>query len=61
MRMMEVALAWVPVKQAIAAPIVGATKPQHLEDAVKALQVKLAPQEFASWKLCQPHLALGFH
>jgi aryl-alcohol dehydrogenase-like predicted oxidoreductase len=31
----------------ITAPIVGATKPNHLEDAVAALSVKLTPEEMA--------------
>src|ERR1700720_2863104 len=42
------ALAWVLSKPAITSPIVGATKPNHLTDAVAALQVKLAAEEIAS-------------
>ena len=37
------------------APIVGATKPNHLTDAVAALQVKLAAEEIAS--LEEPYVA----
>jgi aryl-alcohol dehydrogenase (NADP+) len=38
---MRLALAWVLAKPGITAPIVGASKPNHLEDAVAALGVKL--------------------
>ena len=41
----QVALAWVIQKPFIAAPIVGASKPNHLEDAVAALDVKLTTEE----------------
>jgi aryl-alcohol dehydrogenase-like predicted oxidoreductase len=44
----QVALAWVLQKEPVAAPIVGATKPHHLEDAVAALSVKLTLDEVAS-------------
>jgi aryl-alcohol dehydrogenase (NADP+) len=37
----QIALAWVLAKPGITAPIVGATKPHHLEDAVAALSVRL--------------------
>ena len=43
-----VALAWMLSKPEITSPIVGATKPNHLEDAVAALEVKLTPEEIAS-------------
>jgi 1-deoxyxylulose-5-phosphate synthase len=42
-----VALAWMLSKPEITSPIVGATKPNHLEDAVAALEVKLTPEEIA--------------
>lgn len=41
----QVALAWLLQKPGVVAPIVGASKPQHLEDALAALQVRLAPEE----------------
>jgi aryl-alcohol dehydrogenase-like predicted oxidoreductase len=41
----QVALAWLLQKPEITAPIVGATKPQHLQDAVAALDVKLTEDE----------------
>src|SRR6266508_4341405 len=42
-----IALAWLLQKQPITAPIIGATKISHLEDAVGALSVKLTPEEVA--------------
>jgi 1-deoxyxylulose-5-phosphate synthase len=41
----QVALAWVLAKPEVTAPIIGATKPEHLADAVAALQVKLTDDE----------------
>jgi aryl-alcohol dehydrogenase-like predicted oxidoreductase len=38
---MQVALAWVLQKPGITSPIIGASKPGHLEDALGALNVKL--------------------
>jgi aryl-alcohol dehydrogenase-like predicted oxidoreductase len=43
----QVALAWVARKPGVTAPIVGATKPQHLEDAVAALDLQLSDDEIA--------------
>lgn len=43
----QVALAWLLQKDAVTAPIIGATKIHHLEDAVSALSVKLAPEEIS--------------
>jgi aryl-alcohol dehydrogenase-like predicted oxidoreductase len=41
----QVALAWMLSKPVISAPIVGATKSHHLEDAVAALSLKLSPED----------------
>ena len=41
----QVALAWVLQQPVITAPIVGASKPHHLEDAVAALELKLTEDE----------------
>jgi aryl-alcohol dehydrogenase-like predicted oxidoreductase len=41
----QVALAWVMGKPGVTAPIIGATKLPHLEDALGALEVELSPQE----------------
>lgn len=43
----HIALAWLLQKQPVTAPIIGATKIAHLEDAVGALSVKLTPEEVA--------------
>ena len=52
----QIALAWLLHKPVITSPIVGATKPHHLEDAVAALSVKLANEEIARLEEpYQPH------
>lgn len=43
--MAQVALAWVAAKAGVSAPIIGASKPHHLDDAVAALQLKLTSEE----------------
>jgi len=57
----QVALAWLLQAPGVTSPIVGATKPHHLEDAVAALSVPLSPEEVAS--LQEPYVpppVLGF-
>ncbi len=57
----QLALAWMLSKPAITAPIVGATKPHHLEDAVAALSLRLTPQEVAALEEpYTPHPVVGF-
>jgi aryl-alcohol dehydrogenase-like predicted oxidoreductase len=46
--MAQVALAWVMGKKGVTAPIIGASKPEHLDDALAAMTLKLAPDEDAS-------------
>jgi 1-deoxyxylulose-5-phosphate synthase len=41
----QVALAWVMAQPAVTSPIVGVTKPQHLTDAVAAVDLELTPDE----------------
>ncbi|WP_128374515.1 aldo/keto reductase [Streptomyces cavernae] len=41
----RVALAWLLGRPAVTAPIVGATKPHHIDDAVAALDVRLTDKE----------------
>jgi aryl-alcohol dehydrogenase (NADP+) len=43
-----VALAWMLAKPGVTAPIIGATKPSHIDEAVAALGVTLEPDEIAS-------------
>ena len=45
--MAQVALAWVLSKPAVSAPIVGATKPHHLPEAVAALDLTLTDEEIS--------------
>ena len=55
------ALAWMLSKPYVTSPIVGATKPNHLDDAVAALSVKLSPEEVAELEQAYvPHPVLGF-
>jgi len=57
----QLALAWVLRRPVVSAPIVGATKPHHLEDAVKALSVKLSDEEIKSLEEPYiPHPLVGF-
>jgi 1-deoxyxylulose-5-phosphate synthase len=44
----QVALAWLLHKSGVTAPIVGATKIEHLEDALAALELSLSEKEVAS-------------
>lgn len=46
--MAQVALAWVLNNPVVTAPIVGATKPHHLPDAVAALELELTEEEVAA-------------
>jgi aryl-alcohol dehydrogenase-like predicted oxidoreductase len=41
----QVALAWVSKHPAVSAPIIGATKPEHLDDAIASLDLKLTADE----------------
>ena len=57
----QVALAWVLQKPGITAPIVGASKMSHLDDAVAALSVTLTAEEIAAMEAAYvPHAVVGF-
>ena len=57
----QVALAWLLHKPAVTAPIIGASKPHHLEDAIAALSVKLSPEDMAQLEEPYvPHPVAGF-
>jgi aryl-alcohol dehydrogenase-like predicted oxidoreductase len=43
----QIALAWLLHNPVVVAPIVGASKSSHLDDAITALSVKLTPEEIA--------------
>ena len=56
----QIALAWLLGKPAVAAPIVGATKLGHLEDAIAAVDVTLSEEEVARLEApYRPHPILG--
>ncbi|HEY0793168.1 MAG TPA: aldo/keto reductase [Chthoniobacterales bacterium] len=56
----QVAVAWMLQKPGITAPIVGATKPHHLDDAVSAVALKLTEEEVQSLEEPYvPHPVLG--
>ena len=57
----QVALAWVLQKSAVTAPIIGVSRPQHLEDALQALSLRLTPEEVAALEgPYRPHAVAGF-
>ena len=56
----EVALAWLLQKKGVSAPIIGATKIEHLESAVRALEVTLSDEHIrALEEPYQPHAVRG--
>ena len=56
----QIALAWLLGKPAVTAPVVGATKLQHLEDAIAAVGVTLSEDEVARLEApYRPHEILG--
>ncbi|HET9075856.1 MAG TPA: aldo/keto reductase [Acidimicrobiales bacterium] len=57
----QVALAWMLAKPSVTAPIIGATKPNHLEDAVAATELELSEEEVARLEEPYvPHRVAGF-
>ena len=57
----QVALAWLLAKPVITAPIVGATKLHHLDDALASVNVKLSADEITSLEEPYlPHAVVGF-
>jgi aryl-alcohol dehydrogenase-like predicted oxidoreductase len=56
----QVALAWMLQRPGLTAPIVGATKPAHVDDAVAAVDVSLAAEEVGRLEaLYRPHAIAG--
>ncbi len=56
----QIALAWMLHKPGISSPIIGATKMQHLDEAVAAVEISLTPNDIAYLEECyQPHPILG--
>lgn len=59
--MAQIALAWMLSKPVITAPIIGATKLHHLDDAIAALSIQLSEEEIKHLEEAyQPHPTLGF-
>ena len=59
--MAQLALAWLLAKPGLSAPIIGASKPGHLSDAVAALALRLEPTEMAALEApYQAHAVVGF-
>jgi aryl-alcohol dehydrogenase-like predicted oxidoreductase len=57
----QVAMAWLVQKKGVTSPIIGASKPDHLKDAVAALSLKLTAEEVAALeKPYVPHNVSGF-
>jgi 1-deoxyxylulose-5-phosphate synthase len=57
----QIALAWLLSKPVITAPIVGATKLHHLDDAIAAIDLKLSAEEIAALEQPYvPHAVVGF-
>jgi aryl-alcohol dehydrogenase-like predicted oxidoreductase len=58
----QVALAWLAQKSVVTAPIIGASKPHHLTDAVAALSLELTDEEIGQLEAPYvPHPVVGFH
>jgi aryl-alcohol dehydrogenase-like predicted oxidoreductase len=56
----QIALAWLLHQPGVTAPIIGASKMNHLEDALAALEIELSPEECQSLEeFYQPHPVLG--
>jgi aryl-alcohol dehydrogenase-like predicted oxidoreductase len=57
----QIALAWLLSKPVVTSPIIGASKPSHLEDALAALSLTLSSQEIAALEEPYvPHPIAGF-
>jgi 1-deoxyxylulose-5-phosphate synthase len=57
----QVALAWLLHQPAVTAPIVGASKPGHIADAVAAVELELSDDELAQLEAAYtPHAVVGF-
>jgi aryl-alcohol dehydrogenase (NADP+) len=56
----QIGLAWLYAKSSVVAPIIGASKPHHIDDAVAALELQLSADELAELeKPYVPHAVAG--
>ncbi len=59
--MAEIALAWLLGRPGVVAPIIGASKPGHLEAAIRALEIELTEDEREALEApYRPHAVRGF-
>jgi len=55
----QISLAWL-LHKGVTAPIIGASKPEHVEEAVKAIEIKLEPDEMKRLEAgYKPHPVIG--
>jgi aryl-alcohol dehydrogenase (NADP+) len=58
----QIALAWVSAQSPVSAPIFGATKSQHITDAVASLDIELTTEELEALEApYEPHEVAGFN
>ena len=58
----QIALAWLLHQDGVTAPIIGASKMHHLDEAVEALEISLSDNELADLEEgYRPHPVLGHH
>ena len=56
----QIALAWLLQRPGVVAPVIGASKPHHLEDALAALNIRLSPETIAKLEEAYvPHAVAG--
>jgi aryl-alcohol dehydrogenase (NADP+) len=56
----QIACAWIVHAPGVTAPIIGATKTQHLKELIEAVELKLSAEEIAAIeKPYRPHPVLG--
>ena len=56
----QCALAWMLSKQGLTAPIIGASKPEHLDQAVEAVAIRLTPEQVKMLEEpYRPHRIMG--
>ncbi|OQV35072.1 aldo/keto reductase [Serratia nematodiphila] len=51
----QIALAWLLAKPGVASPLVGMSKPHHLQDALAALDLRLSPEDVAALEAPMAH------
>ena len=57
----QVAIAWLLSKPAVTAPIIGATKIEHLDTAIRAVELRLSEEEIRRLEAAyRPHAVRGF-